>query len=140
MAVTLNGINLSIGGEIEYFKCVNCSKEVFGLMLSADTDMVYYGIFSVSSMEKNELVITYLTPYELNNWNKFPKRELASRINKSLSRNDLVYIDRKSFELKNGESVFVPACPQCEGRTLKVNSKSLEEFMIEGGNIITIPG
>jgi hypothetical protein len=70
---------------------------------------------------------------------KYPGRELASRINKLLARNDLVYIVHKSFKLTNGETEFAPVCPYCEGRALKVNSQSLEEFKAEGGNILIIP-
>ncbi|MEJ8755658.1 hypothetical protein WG947_01505 [Pontibacter sp. H259] len=137
MAIYLDGENISTGGQVEYYRCDECTYETFCLQLYRDTDSVYIGIISVTSTDKAEIVITRLTPHEFQRFGRIPKQAIAERINTFLGRTDLIYVANKQFLLNNGEMVFEKACPKCQAHMSRNEHKSLETFVSEGGKVIT---
>ena len=137
MAIYLDGENISTGGQVEYYRCDNCSHETFCLQLYRETDSVYIGIINVTAADSKELVITRLTRHEFQHFGQIPKQIIADRINNFLNRKDLIYVELKHFVLNNGEKVFGKACPKCKEHMSRQKYKSLETFIEEGGKIIT---
>jgi len=89
MAIYLDGENVSTGGQVEYYRCNSGIYETFCLQLYRETDSVYIGVISVTSVESAELVITRLTPYEFQHYSQFSKKTIAERINTFLGKNRL---------------------------------------------------
>jgi len=79
---------MEIGITINWCRSSTTGREFPVVVLSADTDMITAGLFSLTSVEKREVVIAELTADEYNS-GKEGMINFENRINRELGRNDL---------------------------------------------------
>lgn len=137
MNIYLGSENISIGGKVEFIKCSACNFDSFRLELSADTDMVYQDVIGFVNKEHKELLLTHLSDEEFHNFNNYSGNQLSERVNKVFKENDFTFYKSKHFSNQNGEEYWAPICPKCENSFQPERKISLDDFIKEGGKIIT---
>ena len=137
MNIYLGSENMSIGGTVEFIKCCKCNFNGFRLQLFADTDMVYQGVIGFVNIERKELLLTYLSSEEYNNFKKYNGNQLTERVNKIFQQNDFVFYKSKHFLNENEEKYWASICPKCESSFELKRRINFQEFIKEGGKIIT---
>ena len=138
MKIYLEGENISMGGSVEYLKCSSCRFQSFRLLLSADTDMVYQGIVGFTSVEKKELVLNRMTTDEYNQYDKLTGKQLSERMNRLLNRSDLEYYKSRHFIKEDKKIFWATICPKCEGYFIIQKRIDFNQFMKDGGKIISV--
>lgn len=137
MNIYLGSENISIGGKVEFIKCSACNFESFRLELSADTDMVYKEVIGFVNKEHKELLLTHVSDEEFHNFSNYSGNELSERVNTVFKGNGFTFYKSKHFTDQNGEEYWAPVCPKCESSFQTERKISLEDFIKEGGKVIT---
>ena len=144
-------MNRWVEAGVSILECGSCKQAVPYLTFSADTDMTTIGLFQLTSIEHNEIVVTEATGAELQSENI--GAETASKANRLLDRCDLRYIPLLRSENHNQSKAsfqdfreqYEPptlffGCPKCnDGEATLISKMSLTEFRENGGKLNVIP-
>ncbi|MBN9547083.1 MAG: hypothetical protein J0I19_16580 [Alphaproteobacteria bacterium] len=140
-----------IEGEVSALLCRSCGKHTPYLTLSGDTDMVTNGLVSLSSIERNEIVVADTHGNELRDKDG---AATLGRVSGQLNRSDLRIVRllrAESLDVKAGPGfqAFVEnhrppsmifSCPHCLTGEAKVEKRlSLAEYRREGGKLTILP-
>ena len=138
-------------GTVLKLRCAKCNQSFshFRLMGEADTDTA--GIGSVTSCEKNEIVIAEINTAEWNSLEAGGALQFEKRISQQLGRDDLRVlrllrveqphqiasgISFKEFQKKFVQPLLVFSCIYCtDGESISVAEESIEEFRRSGGQV-----
>lgn len=137
--VYLGNENVSIGGQIEHLKCVQCQFTTFTLGLYADTDVVYKGIISLTDLEQKRLLITHLNYSEFNNYHEILPDHLNNRINTIFNVDSFHFFKLQQYPKNGGEpQIFRYPCPKCYAYLEKIDHETFESFVKNGGVLLTL--
>jgi hypothetical protein len=139
-----------IEASVSILRCGGCSQTTPHLTFAGDTDMVTFGIASLSSMTTNEIVVVEAEPAE---WSDETGERLQVRVNEQLGRLDLRFVrllradetaanDGVSFqEFRNTYRPrrLIYACPNCgAGEATPVGEQTPSDYQGDGGKLTVL--
>lgn len=124
-----------ITGYIEHTKCTNCSCELYNFMFSGDTDMATGGLVALAKSNTREIAIIEATDDE---WNYYSRDLMSQRVNSSLNVSGFTVIEYGHFINNNKEKEWLPKCPACGNKHLKVAQLKISDFKSMGGQFYMI--
>nr|WP_295111555.1 hypothetical protein [uncultured Caulobacter sp.] len=138
-----------VEGYVLTLKCRRCGSKSPHAVFSGDTDMATDGLISLTSGERNELVVGELTAEEWTLEENARDSAACQRVSVALARTDLrpvrvirwensqpiaglpFALFRKAYK----PPVGVYSCPKCGGEAKSIAKQSWTEFMTSGGHI-----
>ena len=143
-----------VSGTVLRLRCSSCQKTFPHFSFFGDTDMATQGLGSVTSFERNEIVLAEFSPDEWNNFEVDGTERFERRLRKLLDRDDLRVVRLRAVEetaeaargasfqefLKQYRpSSLVFSCACCEGgQSRPIGETTVEEFEQAGGKISVV--
>ena len=120
-------------------KCESCNFKSHRLILQADTDMVYMGVMGLTDLKRKRIVITHLNRFEWNHYKEAVPKKLEDRINRIFNVDSFKNFSYEKIQSNHAEqSKLRIVCPECSGTLTKERYLSFDEFIEQGGEIITM--
>ena len=140
--IWLDHEDISFGGRIEYLSCEECRYKTFRLKLYAETDMNYVGVIGLTDINNKRLLITrydweQLIPVLGNKFHGFHEY-FENKINNLFNSNEYKFIAWKEVAREDYGTETKYICPQCNSYLNSLKSTNFEEFINQGGEIITL--
>ncbi len=141
-----------IAGSVLILRCENGSTFPH-FQPSGDTDVETAGIGSLTSCDKNEIVLAEMTSREWTSIEKSGAEEFEKRISRELKRDDLRFVHLLRAEERAPESkamsfqdfrkayrppILVFSCACADGESRVTKEMSMEEFRASGGRVTTL--
>lgn len=136
--IFLGGENISKGGFLEELKCISCNFTSKRLILQSDTDMVYMGVVGLTDIKEDRILITHLNKEEWDNFKDYLPEKLEERINKEMKSSNFVYFKFGTKMNDDNELIKKISCPKCSGSLEKSCYQSFENYIENGGEILTL--
>jgi hypothetical protein len=145
-----------VSGTVLKLHCSSCRKTFPHFSFSGDTDMVTLGLGSVTSCERNEVVLAEFSAGEWNDLEVDGAARFERRLRKLLDRDDLRVVRLLAVEetatVARGVSSqkflkqyrppnLVFSCANCEGgQSRPISEATVDEFEQGGGRISVVGG
>jgi len=137
--IYLGGERISVGGFLELMNCDKCNFITQRLILQADTDVVYMGVVGLTDLKRKRVVITHVNREEWNKFKEYVPIKLEERINEIFNVNSFKHFQFQKDEMdKSKGSNYKINCPDCAGKLVKVKYQSFDEYIENGGEILSI--
>jgi len=120
-----------VKGYIEHTKCTNCSCELYNFIFSGDTDMATSGMVALAKPDSKEIAIIEATDDE---WNGYRVDLMNKRVNSSLNSTNFSVIAYDHFKSKEEQKEWLPKCPVCAKKHLKIKQLEILDFKKLGGH------